>query len=189
MAELLVPLRDRRVLIVAVVVALLVLGALVFLAPPRVHEGARLVSAVFLSCALGCMAAAAVLFVRIAGEPRPDSVLAGLDPARRRDISRAVIRGDEVNLSEPDESHAIGFAQAYRSWLPAWTAPFLALMLGVLLEALGQLRTWDGGFVSIALVLEFVLVAAIFALVPLQLRRVARAKRFLSRRAHEAPSA
>ncbi|MGU3409424.1 hypothetical protein ACLBWP_04900 [Microbacterium sp. M1A1_1b] len=182
MAEILAPFRSRRVVLVAIAVALLTLGALLLFAP-RVHEGARLVSAVLLSCAFGSMAAAAVLFLRVSGMPKPGSVLDGLDTARRRDVGRAVIRGADVRLSESEEPHAVAFARAYRDWLPRWTAPYIALMLGLFLEALAQLRTWDGGFMSVLLVLEFALVlCAGVVLVPLQVRRIARAERFLAGR-------
>lgn len=183
MAEFLAPFRDRRPVLVAVIVAVLTLSALLVFGPSHLHEGSRLVSAVFLSCAFGCMAAAAVLFVRVAGTPRPGTVLDGVSAEQRTRIGRAVLRGDAAAVSASDEPPAIAFAQAYRSWLPRWTAPFIAVMLGVLLQAFGQLRTWDGGFASVLLVLEFALVAAGFlTLVPLQVRRLAVVERFLTGR-------
>lgn len=181
MLTLLSPLRDRRAWIVSAVVVVLTLGSLMFIGPPRLHEGSRLVSAILLSFGLGFLSAALVLFVRHAGGPQPGTVLTGLDPTRRRNIRNAVVRNSPVNLPEDDRPYGIEFARAYRSRLPTNIAPFLVLMVGVFLQALSQLRTWDGGFISVCLVLEFALMGfAIFVLVPLQLRRLTRADRFAS---------
>ncbi len=175
------PLRDRRAWIAGGATALVAITLLLLFGSSRMHEHGRLVSGILLGSAMGFIVAGTVLILRQNHPAQPGGTLVALDTGERKAVRRAFAYGDPTRLPPSVRPHAVPFARLYLTQQPKRTAPLLVLNVGILLEALSQLRTWDGGLIASFLVLEFVAVGfVLLAVMPLQLRQLARVARYVS---------
>lgn len=179
------PLRDRWAWAAGGAAALVAITLLLVFASSRAHEHGRLRNAILLCCALGFIVAGTVLFFRRADPSQPGGTPVALNASERRAVQRAFAYGDPMRLPPSARPRVIPFAHLYLRQQPGRTGPLVVLNVGILLEALSQLRTWDGGTRSVTLVLEFVAAGfVLFAVLPLQLRQLARVARYVSDDGH-----
>lgn len=177
MTKLFAPLRRRSIWIAFGIV--LVLGAVVI--SLQAGSGAlptKLTHEALLAIGTAFFFAAAVAFL---GNREPDyraAALEDVDRPRRRQIRRAVMRGDLLVLATEERPTGRNFAQAYVVSTPRVISPIIALLVGFLFQAAAQVADFDGDWLGYAVVIEGVLILGLLiAVIPLHVKWLRNAER------------
>ncbi len=177
MITLFAPLRRRPIWIAFGIV--LVLGAVVV--SVEASSGAtptKLTSEALLSVGVAFFVAAVVAFLKNQEPDYRAAVMQGVDRPRRRQIRRAVMRGNLDLLAEEDRVMGRDFAQAYLASTPRALCPSIVLLVGFLFQAAAQVAEFDGGWFGYLILIEAVLILGMLIIaIPLNVRWLRNAER------------
>jgi hypothetical protein len=98
------------------------------------------------------------------------------DPARLRKVARVVIRNKRKDLDDPDLVAAARYASVISVILSFQLAYLVLLYAGIALQQVSNLR--NGSVESFSLIIIIFLVAALLVILPLQIIRIRRARRY-----------
>ncbi|AMM21210.1 hypothetical protein AX769_15040 [Frondihabitans sp. PAMC 28766] len=123
-----------------------------------------------------CFVSAFVAIFSTVGWNRRMRDITDRDPSRLRRVARVVLRNKKEDLDEQDLEAAARYAAFIPITMTFQIAYFILLYAGIVLEQVDQLRDGDSDHLAVPLIALFVAILVI--LVPLQITRIRRARRY-----------